>query len=66
MADRLEDIKEWLRIELYSPGGDVAWLIAEIEKLRAQKKEGLDIIAEQDAIIRHLSAELDRCANEHE
>jgi ferredoxin-thioredoxin reductase catalytic subunit len=62
MPDQLNAIKRRHKSLTQKQGTDLCrdfeWLIAEVEKLRAQKQEGLDIIAKQAAIIRHLNAEL--------
>jgi ferredoxin-thioredoxin reductase catalytic subunit len=62
MTDQLNAIKRRHKSLTKKQGTDLCrdfeWLIAEVEKLRAQKREGLDIIAEQAAIIRNLNAEL--------
>jgi urease accessory protein UreF len=47
MDDRLEEIKKSVGswpIGAYSSGGDVEWLITEVEKLRAWLKSSLETI----------------------
>jgi ferredoxin-thioredoxin reductase catalytic subunit len=62
MTDQLNAIKRRHKSLTKKQGTDLCrdfeWLIAEVEKLRAQERESLDIIAGQAAIIRHLNAEL--------
>jgi ferredoxin-thioredoxin reductase catalytic subunit len=62
VTDQLNAIKRRHKSLTQKQGTDLCrdfeWLVAEVEKLRAQKREGPDLIAGQAAIIRHLNAEL--------